>query len=415
MFSIHSAMHIFARTKEARKISISKKTTKMKTQNFKKSSDDFKRRIPFGRRRVVFVAFQCVVGLIMSTVRGEERLFPNGSFEESEAVSIGEPGSFGIDLGSVPGWRIFAVDGALGKFTVSSMVPTSGGKNVLIVERSGGDSGDTGADTSVPVDIESDRVYKVLADVKSVPTSSGGGSSWALVGARIFAMQPSLYHASPFVFQPTPAYETTGAAIYAEEGFNHLTTRLDTAGKSGQAVFDNIRYEDVTTDGNRLINGGFENSTTRLIGWAHGNADGGEGSASLVKRAGVGGTSACLFVRDNAAGDVVFGLSDPSQRVPVRPGESLALDFDAKRAGENDACKLRISVIEYGGTGEQLHDTSFLFDAERDGFSNFHAEYTPAAGATSLDLAFRIVTPDAMRQSIGGFYIDNVSVKGMTK
>lgn len=378
-------------------------------------SDNPMMRIPVPRGRVALAAFLCATGLILSPARGGETFFSNGSFEEGDPVSIGEPGSFGIDLGSVPGWRVFAVDGALGKFTVSSTDAGSQGKNVLIVERSGETGGDSGADTSVPVDVESGRVYKVLADVKSGQASPGDGKSSATVSARLFGAQPSSYHERTFVFQPTPAYETAGAAIYADEGFNHLSSRLDTAGKPGQAVFDNVRHEDVTTEKNRLINGGFENSTTRLIGWAYGSAEGGEGTASLAKGAGVGGTNACLFSRDNAVGDLIFGLSEPSQRVPVCPGESLSLDLDAKMAGENDACKLRISVIEYDSAGEQLHDTSFLFDAERESFSHFQAEYTPVAGTAFLDMAFRIVTPDATAQTVGGFYLDNVSVKGMAK
>jgi len=326
---------------------------------------------------------------------------------------VDAPGAFGTDIASVPGWRVFAVDGATGTFSVSATPPASQGRNVLIVERAAGEAGDTAADTSVPVDVESDRVYKVLADVKAIESPSGSGETWATVSARLFGAQS--YREKTFTFQPTPAYESVGAAIFADAGFNHLTTRLDTAGKPGQACFDNARYEDVTTGGDRTINGGFENSTTRVIGWRCGSGDGGEGSATLVKGEGVGGGSACLFSRANAEGDVVLDMDDPSQRVPVHPGESLSLDFDAKRSGENDACKLRVSVIEYDSAGEFLSDTSLLFYPEREGFSHFHEEYTPVAGAAALALAFRIVTPNAAAQSVGAFYLDNISVKGISK
>jgi len=363
------------------------------------------------KRRITLVAFLCAIGPILSTALCGEMPFPNGSFEDGALGSVGAPGAFGLDTTSVPGWRVFAVDGAAGRFSVSSTTPASQGKSVLIVERAAGVAGDTAADTAVPVEVESGRVYKVLADVKSIQTPPGSGETWATVSARLFGAQS--HRERSFVFQPAPAFETAGAAIFADEGFNRLTARLDTAGKPGQACFDNVRYEDVTTEGNRAINGGFENSTTRLIGWRYGSADGGEGSANLVK--GENGSRACLFSRSNSVGDVVLDLGDASQRIPLRPGESLALDFDAKRSGENDACKLRISVIEYDSAGEHLLDTSFLFDPERDGFSHFHEEYTPVAGAAFLDLAFRIVEPDGGAQAAGSLYLDNISVKGIAK
>jgi len=366
-----------------------------------------------GCGRIAFAAVVYLTGSIPLSAMCGEMPFPNGSFEDGALGSVGAPGTFGIDSTSVPGWRIFAVEGASGRFSVSSTTPASQGKNVLIVERAAGGAGDTAADTAVPVEVESGRVYKVLADVKAIQAPPEGGETWATVSARLFGAQS--YRERSFVFQPTPAYETAGAAIFAEPGFSLLTARLDTAGKSGQAGFDNVRYEDVTTEGDRMINGGFENSTTRLIGWRYGSADGGEGSAALIQGEGVGGSGACLFSRSNSVGDVVLDLGESSQRVPVRPEESLALDFDAKRSGENDACKLRISVMEYDSNGEHLLDTSFLFDPERDGFSHFHEEYTPVAGAAFFDLSFRIFEPNCGAQAVGSFYLDNISVKGIPK
>ena len=355
-------------------------------------------------RKMLLVIALAVVSSATGTAWGN--LLTNGGFEvDPDGTQV--TGSDFIDTTTITDWRVFAVGGAEATFTISSAASRDG---VLGMEITRGAAGaDSALDrdghwTSIPAD---QRIYKQLVDVRD--GGANGGSTGFGLGFQFFNADPAFTGGRGYGMNPQADWETTGLTARSHTGDTSLGVRYNI--NSGESVYlDNVDVVDATLGVNRMINGGFENSSNRISDWRFFAVAGAAGSATLSSDA-ASGNSAALLERTAAAGD--SGLDIDPLRIATLGEETLQLDFASKKISGADDARIRLSVATFNGAGGFVGDIfSGLYDPGTAAYENFSAEVTLNPDVAFVNIGFRIFDATGAH-SVGAFLVDDVSVVGI--
>lgn len=334
-------------------------------------------------------------------VAHDDDLLTNGGFEH------GADGDTAID-----GWRFFATGGAAGSATVRSAASPEGYLLTELVRNkvSGGDSAlvkDGTLQSDVPPEA---RVYKFLASGRDNGAYSGSGSmrlqSLFAAGTgetnRVISYDPQAY------------FERIG--FTAESGTSgQAGVRLDLLdGSVNRSVYlDDVQMLDVTR-GERTVNGGFENSTSRTVNWRTYSNTPGQFIASLSSDASSGNKA--LRIERTAVGDGT-GASDAavdlySDRIFVRPGEFLEFSFSAKKLSGDANARPFVSLAQYAADNTSVLQTTHYYtdNPGTNAYQRFTHALTVASGGQYLDIRLRVGNVSGSDRHVGVYLVDDVSV-----
>ncbi|MCE5198629.1 MAG: hypothetical protein ABFD54_09080 [Armatimonadota bacterium] len=311
-------------------------------------------------------------------------------------------------------WRWYAVNGADGAITKTTAAGTytSGNSGVMLSwnNNKDGDSGLDKWDNRVPV--FKSHVYKMLADVKfnsGEPRLRSALQVFDAAGSQVW--EPNLQWGSYL----TSDFQTIGIEYTPLSGEVAMGVRFDlraaddaVSSVASSAYIDNVRLEDVTTSGNRMINGDFENSSSQPIAWRFFNV----GSTPAVASASISndaqsGSNAVLFTVDTppVAGDV--GLDIWDDMIGVVGGENLQVTFNAKKISAASGVNLWCSVTELDVNGIPFADHKFPVDPSTTAYSAFTNSIQLRSDAAFVCIGFRIADASGVPQP-GSYLIDNV-------
>lgn len=308
-----------------------------------------------------------------------------------------------FETGDLTDWRFFDTDGGTSSATVEAASANSGSFGVTLVRDGSGDSAvdkDTVAlRESIPTE---ERIYRLLVDA----TDAG-------LGATEFRSQfqftgGSGFNNRVFTFDPGPTYDTVGMTTRSNAA-GDLSVRFN-LGLNESARFDNVRVVDVTDNGNRVINGGFENGLNPdLRNWRFFAVGGATGSIGFTGDTN-SGDQAVLLERTNTAGDSALDLDQSDLRIATLGGEDLHASFYAKQdSGDADA-RINVNIAAFDDTGAFLTSlASELFAPGSSEYEQFSLDFTTTASTAYVSIAFRVVD-SAGDSDIGGYKIDDVFV-----
>ena len=312
-----------------------------------------------------------------------EAVFPaalvNPDFEDDpDGTTTGGEGF--IDVSTITGWRHFAVGGASSSATVTSAAASSGVVGIELV-RNNAAGGDSGLDKDQPPLREpldpTRRILKVLVDARD-----GGPLGGATDFVISFQFPPTYEGNRGINVDPGADFETFGLTARTPTD-SLLSTRFHLG--LGQSVhLDNVQLTDVTEGEDRMMNGGFEHSATRLINWT--------GSATLSNDANSGNNGA-----------LIDGSLEVDPTIATLGGEDLVISFAAKKVSGTDT---RIQVIVTGGGDDLLN---FLADPGSGAYETFEPSLTVPGGVNDVGVMFR-VTDAGGNPAAGSYLIDDVSV-----
>ena len=341
--------------------------------------------------------------------QAQSNILTNGDFEADPEGTMGG-GTDVIDTTTITGWRIFAVVGATSTATVTSAAGKSG-KGIELA-RSSPPGIDSAFDKDTPELREEvppeERIYKLTVDARD----GGPFAETPNLTAEIQFVNPPFNRGASY--DPGPAFETFGLTARSDDG-GSISARFGLGGVDRSVHFDNATLTDVTSVANRMVNGGFENSATRLINWRFFDTTGASGSAAVSSDARTGANAALLSVTaDPAGGDV--GLDVDPFRVATIAGEELTLSFAAKGVvlPSGDA-RLKATVAGFDATGGFVSD--FLNEFLTPPTSGYEAYSFPIVvpdGVVAVNIGFRAYDVATNIPAIGSYLIDDVSVFRMS-
>lgn len=343
------------------------------------------------------------------TGTGGPPVLANGGFETDPEGTTTPGGDFILPGSVVTGWRTFSVAGAGGKMTVTSAAGKTGKGVEIVRDNAAGDSALDLDATALRVPIPpQQRVYKMLVDARD-----GGPHGGTPSFAAGFQFQNGSFNRGAS-FDPAAVFESFGTTALSDTG-GWMSCRFDLgAGAGRSAHLDNVSITDVTSGVDRIINQGFEASNTRLLTWRFFSVGGTVGSASLSNDAHAGNNAALLDVTEDAGTpDRDIGLDLLSNLVAARPGEEVEVKFYAKKVGAA-ATRLSLDVAAHLGNGSYVSTiTSQLLDPTAGAYQEFIVNVTVPAGATRLNVGFRVMDENGTR-TVGSYLIDDLSVTGLT-
>jgi|GEM_PF-4632026 len=359
-------------------------------------------------KKILPASLLIVGALVLGSNRsanGQPNILTNGDFEADPEGTVGG-GTDVIDSTSVTGWRIFGVGGATGTATVTSAAGRSGqGIELVRTAPLGADSAFDKDDPSLREAImPTERIYNLTVDARD-----GGpfGGTPALGMGIQFA---DLGFNRGTSFDPGADFETFGLAARSDTG-GQVSTRFDLAGAADRSVhLDNATLTDVTTGVNRVLNGGFENSATRLLNWRFFDVIAPTGSATLSADANSGSQAVLLTVDSTPLSDI--GLDLEPWRIPTITGEELTLSLAAKQvAAEFDETRLRVSVAGFDASGAHVGDfVSQLINPVADTYNDFSIDFIVPDNVNFINVGIRIWDELGDSFSAGSYLIDDVSV-----
>ncbi len=337
-------------------------------------------------------------------------ILTGGDFEDLPYDGWGTEGSDLMDMLTIPNWRLFAVAGAYGGAYASAAAATSGtlGLELFRDATSGGDSALDKDDPSLREPIPArPAVYKCLVDIKD------GGFYYP--ETPLFQVGFQFPNGGPLnnrvlTFDPGANVETFGLTALSNSS-GSLSVRLNLPNANSSALLDNLRAYDVTYGQNRLINGGFENSSTQLLNWAPFTVGGATGSQTISSDA-YTGTNAVQLDRTNLAGDFGLHLWGSTIAPMAIGGEAVQVSFAGKKVAGTDT-RLSWALATF--------DSSFTFlgyavgDSVDSGAA--YAVYTSPQVQLGPDvrfvsIGFRIQTPTGA-PAVGTYLVDDVSLIGI--
>ncbi|MGB9626958.1 MAG: hypothetical protein ACPMAQ_19055, partial [Phycisphaerae bacterium] len=248
-------------------------------------------------------------------------------------------------------------------------------------------------------------VYRVLVDVRD--GGIYGGSPGFDVGLQLFDGSRTFQRGKGYGMDPGAAFETTGITIGAASDSAYLGVRFDVGNDVNRSVFlDNARVHDVT-EIDRMVNGGFENSGTRLLNWRFFDTTAGN-SASLSSDA-HSGANAALLVRNTTDGDTGLDLDRTDLHVAALGGENLNIACYAKKVAGDDDTRLAISVPFFDQNHVFLGTQAGKRVAPGSAYEQVFLSVTVPAEARYLAVAFRVVNSGGAPY-VGSYLIDDVVV-----
>jgi hypothetical protein len=333
-------------------------------------------------------------------------LLTNGSFEaDPDGTTI--TGSDFHNVGGITAWRAFAVAGGAATMQVTSAAASEGAKGIMLARDNAlGDSALDLDHTAVRVPIPTQpRVYKFLVDVRDGGTY--GGSPRFALGTQFPGGVGGVQNRT-FVYDPGAQFEKIGLTAVSNTS-GYLSTRFDLGATAGRSVYlDNAQVIDVTSS-DRTVNGGFENSGSRLLGWRFFAVSGATRSATVSADAATG-TRAALLSRTSTAGDLGLDLWDTDKRLGAIGGETIQVSMKAKQvSGVDTGLGWNVSTFDAAG--------NFLGDAFGTQVKPGTAAYTTystgnvtlGANVAFVSVGFRIWGPGG-GPGIGSYLIDDVAV-----
>lgn len=344
--------------------------------------------------------------LTTSAALAQPNILTNGDFEADLEGTFGG-GTDVVDTGSITGWRVFGVGGQTGTATVTSAAGRSG-QGIELARQNPLGSGDSAFDKDDPAlrDLipAEERIYKLTVDARDGGVFGGTPE----LRAELQFTDTSYNRAASF--DPEVEFETFG-----------LTARSDAAGTISarfnlgpfgdqSAHFDNATLVDATSGVNRLVNGGFENSATRMLNWRFFDTTGFAGTATLSDDANSGERAALLSVTsDPTGGDI--GLDFDPFRVATIGGEELTLSFAAKNVEEPSAdTRLRATVAGFDIGGNFVSDfVTELVDAGN-AYEQFSFTFQVPDEVAQVNVGFRVWNEVTNGFSTGSYLIDDVSL-----
>lgn len=355
------------------------------------------------------MALACIVVLTLmaGSVWAQPNLLPNGNFEADAEGTVTPAGDF-ISPGSVvSGWRVFSVAGAGGQMTVTSAAGRSGQGLQIVRNNNGGDSAidldDPGVQIAIPAE---QRIYKYTVDARD-----GGpfGTPQLALGVQF---QNGAFNRG-VGFDPAANWQTFGLTAKSD-GNPRMSVRMDLGpAASRSAHLDNAKLVDATLLVNRMVNGGFENSSNGLPNWRFFSVGGTAGSIALSSDA-VEGTNAALLTvtADTGTPDRDIGLDIDPFRTSVLGGEELAISFAAKKALAGDT-RVRLEVAGFNAAGVYTGSlSSTMWNPGMSAYESFLVNATVPADVAFVNVAFRVMDPTGLR-SPGAYLLDGVSVMGV--
>jgi hypothetical protein len=343
------------------------------------------------------------------TGTGGPPVLGNPGFEVDPEGTTTPAGDFILAGTVINGWRTFSVGGAGGKMTVTAAAGTSGNGVEIVRENAAGDSAldldSAGLRVLIP---PQQRVYKLMVDGRDGGVY--GGTPLLSTGLQF---QTTSLNRGVSV-DPTAVFEVLGTTAVSDTN-GWLSARVDVGAGAGRSAYvDNVRITDVTSGADRMINPGFEASNTRLLHYRFFLAGAAVGSASISNDAHSGTNAALLEVtEDTGETDRDCGLDLLSNLVAVRAGENVEIRFFAKKVS-GAATRLSVNVAAHLSNGAYASTiVGPLVDPAGDAYQEFVVDATIPAGATRLNVGFRIMDENGVR-TVGSYLIDDLTVTGLT-
>ena len=297
------------------------------------------------RRAGWVIALIGVLGLMPAT-RGFGNLLPNGDFE-ADPDGRGVIVNNGHSIGSITQWRVFAVGGGQARATVTSAAASSGAKGLQYsYDVQGADSAVDKDDPTLRVPVPANRVYRLLVDARD--GGPYGGTPAFRGGFQFHNAGGGYLGGRSYGYDPSGIYETVGITQAAPATAATLSVRFDMGGAGRSVHLDNARVVDVTNS-DRMINGGFENSPSRLLNWRFFAVGGAAGSATLSTDAHTGSYAARLE-RTVMAGDSGLDTWGGDIDQAVLSGETIVMSFAAKWLSGNGRISWNISTFDSNHT-----------------------------------------------------------------
>ncbi len=321
--------------------------------------------------------------------------------------------------GTVPaGWRAVADGNAAGEITLVRLAADelySGSPIANAVlwhawadPNGGGGGGGSAGDAAIDIDDEAlrltipaeNRVYQVLVDARD--GSAYGGTDHFGWGLQFSDTSYNRGSAD----DPGADFETFGIDAMSDTG-GTLSVRFDTGTEVLHSVqLDNVRVLDVT-DTNRMVNGDFEYSDTRPVGWRFAAVAGATGSATISHDA-YTGSNAVLLESTTAGGDLLLDIEP--WRIPVHPEESIYVRFRAKKVSGGSGTNLRISCAHWDANQQYLYvEPTVMTQPDTSDWGTYFLSFATTADTASINVAFRICD-DSYANAVGAYLIDDITV-----
>lgn len=237
----------------------------------------------------------------------------------------------------------------------------------------------------------------MLADIKD------GGVNGGTTSAALRLQFANSAFDREFSFDPGAEFQTAGICALSDsaggvsEGFG-----LPLAGTS--MYVDNVRLCDVSETGNRICNGGFEDSTSTVVNWQSYDLSGASQFTASVTTDSNSGARAIKIER------TVVGTADagfqPDPTIPVFGNESIRIVFAAKKLSGASSARLHVSVNEFTTAGQLLASTVKLVNSGN-WYDLARIEQQVAANAAFVSVVFRVGSSSSDKY-VGAYAIDDV-------
>lgn len=331
----------------------------------------------------------------------QTNLATNGDFE------ILADGTILPDGGETGGWRFYTKDGATGSARVSAAANSSGAVGVELVRNATG-VGDSALDKDTaglhePV-FHQQRVYMLKADLKN------GGAYGATTSVSLGLQFTDTAANRTKVHVPSgTAFETIGVGALSDTN-GTLSCRFSLPDGNNSVLIDNVRIYDVTDTGNRVYNGGFENSS-QLVGW-RGYSNGGSSeftwSMSTDSHSGNSALRVERLTVPSPANDAAVDMDQ--DRIPVRPNETLMVSYWAKKLSGDTSARPFVSVLQYNASGTYIKQTLLYTANPATGvWGRGDGELVTDASAATIKVALRVGTTGNDKW-VGAYLFDDIMV-----
>lgn len=330
-----------------------------------------------------------------------QNLVTNGSFELDTAGTV-FPNNFGAYSASA--WRFFAVADATGTAVISSAAATDGAVGVELFRgfAGAGDSAlDKDADGAREIIPKAQRVYQVLVDAKD------GSLGTSNLGISAQFTTTSMNRGKGF--DPSDAFETIGVNALSDN-LGTLSVRMDVPDGDNSVYLDNVRVYDQTSSGNRVLNGGFENSDTRLVNWRYYSLNAGELLVTLDNDAHTGEHAARIErTNDFETNDAALDLWD--DRVSVVPGEFIEAGFWIKKLSGDEYMRVCTKVVQFDSTGAFIKE-NYWYNSNP--VETEYRHFSHIVGLTnetySISINFMVGSNGGSDRYLGAYLLDDVHV-----
>jgi len=370
-----------------------------------------------------------VATVMLCAAAGWADLLDNGGFESTpDGTTLSSDGTSNVSSNTLfSGWRFFAVNGANASATVRAGAGV-GGNHAMELYRGVNAAGASGADTALDRDDSTlriptggqPRIYKFTLQGKDGPA---GGTPTLKIGSQFFTPGGSYVPAlsKTVNWNPGSDWETYGLTGRTDSTIGLMSTRIDMGGSGADVrsgLVDNVAIEDATFGVNRLINGGFEGSTSRVLAWRTYNLGGSAAASATLSSDARTDSKAALFSVTNVTGATDIGFDFDANRVATLPGEMVRLSFAAKKVSGGDI-QLAVEIPGYDFTspsaiyqGPQLPGGRLYVTPGTDGYDYYSVDFPLGDNVFFAKATFSIRDATGSFQT-GSYLIDDVAIVGV--